>query len=156
MNNIAGFIQPTYSPPNVLGIIQPSSFSSGGSDLTLMVIVSVLVVIVLFVIYKHMKYYSITENEPIVKKSVETFVGPDGLTKCGWQVIVADYCGFCKEQKRILQENYPSFTNFDDSQKAVSTTNGVPTWRRYDNNGWIIDERAGLQSLEKLKLMERC
>ena len=150
MNNIAGFIQPSIFPqPNVVSIM-PSSVpmvSAGGrSDILTIAVVSTVVVIVLFMIYKNMSFGS----NSLIDDDVEEFKqkeNVDPLTKCGWEVIISPTCPWCVKQKQILDQHFPTFKNIYTDKPA----DAVPLW--VNKNGNKI---PGFQTYEKLMSMANC
>lgn len=154
MNNISGFIQPSvYAQPSVVSLMQPSMpvISAGGrSDIMTIALVSAIVVVVLFIIYRHITNNNIMgeEESDQFKRDRETFDNMDPLTRCGWEVRVSPTCPYCVKQKQILSHHFPTFKNiFTDKPAEV-----VPTWVNTKTNQKI----PGMQTYEKLLAMAKC
>lgn len=160
MNNISGFIQPSmFAQPSMVGIVQPPMpiISAGGrSDIMTIALVSAIVVVILFIVYRNMSYNRAVTSEE--EEDVETFkqreqnvVEPfhiiDGLTQCGWKVVVSQTCPYCIKQKEILNQYFPTFNNFDYTTPMPS----VPTWINTKTN----DIKQGLQSYDTLLNMAK-
>lgn len=160
MNNISGFIQPTmFQQPSVVGIMPQSmpivATAGGRSDILTMAVVSAVVVIVLFVIYRNMTYNNIQKEES--EESEELFKrdrfegdqsGMDPLTKCGWEVRISPTCPWCVKQKQILSQYFPTFKNIYTDRPAEA----VPTWV----NSKTGQKVPGMQTHEKLLEMAKC
>lgn len=145
--NIASYIQPVspfMQPP--ISFIPSNNVSR--SEITTMVVISAMVVIILFILYKHMMYSNIVEDEGDNFKSKFENETVDGLTKCGWEVYVSPSCPYCIRQKAILSEFFPNFKNIYTDRPAEV----VPTWF----NTKTQEKKPGMQPVEVLNMMARC
>lgn len=106
MNNISGYIQPTmYAPQGVMGVmpqmipqimqqpapqIIPIVTNGGRSDITMIIVVSVIIIMVIFMMYNQMEY---SEDYELEKgKKTESFENNDSVC----ELIDGDYqCDKC-------------------------------------------------------------
>ena len=74
---------------------------------------------------------------------------PDPLTKCGWILYAAEWCGYCKMQIELLNKLYPGFTSTEGNVVYGQTMKAYPTWYNVNTKETIM----GYQDEEKLQNM---
>ena len=126
-------------------------------DKSSVVLISMSVVIILFIIYKHISYNnidSINYIDPVdtdILESIDQYKNnnqmSDPLSNSGWVVFVSNGCHFCTQQKEVLKTLFPYFTNFFENNNGAARV--VPTWVN-TRTGQVV---PGFQSVESLRKM---
>lgn len=153
MNDITSYIQPLrFQSPNMNGYMpvqMPFLQSIGRNEIMTIVMISAIVVIVLFIVYKNLNYKNVVGGEEDSESfKNEHYQDMDPLTKCGWEVYVTNTCPYCVKQKQILNEHYPTFNNIYTDRPVTA----VPTWY----NTKTQETKTGMQTYESLLAMTKC